>query len=101
MPSDAKTFHMTPGDGVYLPVHAPHMVKNGPDVSISFSITFYTEASERLGDLHSVNSRLRKLHLSPGLPGKKPRSDQLKSSAWRGMRKVNRTGRKLIGRGQA
>lgn len=98
LPSDALTFDLTPGDGVYMPVHAPHMVKNGPEISISFSITFYTEASERLGDLYSVNARLRRLRLNPSLPGTRPRADRVKADLWRGMRSLNRQARGLLGK---
>ncbi len=101
LPADARTFAMKPGDGVYVPVHAPHMVKNGPDVSVSFSITFYTEASEQLGDLYSMNARLRNLKISPSAPGDRPGSDRVKAGMWRGMRSGNRAVRKLTGRSQA
>jgi hypothetical protein len=98
MPADAQSFELNPGDGVYMPVHAPHMVKNGPEISVSFSITFYTEASERLGDLYSVNARLRKLGLKPSHPGQRPGADRLKAGAWAGLRALNRTVRKATGR---
>lgn len=101
LPSDAHTFEMTPGDGVYVPVHAPHMVKNGPQVSVSFSITFYTEASESLGDLHSMNARLRSLKITPSSPGRRPGADKLKASMWRGMRSGNRAVRRVTGRSRA
>lgn len=98
LPSDALTFDLTPGDGVYMPVHAPHMVKNGPEISISFSITFYTEASERLGDLYSVNARLRRLHLNPSIPGTRPRGDRLKADLWRSARSLSRGARQVLGK---
>lgn len=90
MPDDATTFAMRPGDGVYVPPHAPHMVKNGPALSISFSITFYTDEVERLGDLHSINARLRKVGLSPQQPGARPGSDRFKASLWRRARRTSR-----------
>jgi hypothetical protein len=31
---------MPPGDGVYVYPFAPHWVKNGPEPSVSLSITF-------------------------------------------------------------
>lgn len=90
MPADATTFPMASGDGVYVPPHAPHIVKNGPQVSISFSITFYTEAVQRLGDLHSINGRLRRIGLSPAIPGQRPGSDRLKAGLWGQMRRSSR-----------
>lgn len=77
-PDEATTFPMAPGDGVYVPVHAPHLVRNGPSPSISFSITWYTPAVQQAQRLHQVNARLRRLHLSPGMPGRRPRADRLK-----------------------
>src|SRR5690606_33051449 len=42
-----EAFHLAPGEAVYVPVKAPHWVKNGPEVSISFSITWRSEWSYR------------------------------------------------------
>ena len=56
---------MGPGDGVHVPVTAPHWVKNGPEVSVSFSITFQTRASERRGIVYRVNHALRQRGLKP------------------------------------
>lgn len=88
LPADSTTFDMRPGDGVYVPIYAPHVVHNGPDVSISFSITFYTETSERDQSVHSVNARLRRLGLSPKGPGASPRADRVKAGTWGGLRKI-------------
>jgi len=41
--------------------HVPHWVKNGPEVSVSFSITFRTADSERRELLYKANAHLRKL----------------------------------------
>jgi hypothetical protein len=88
LPANAKTYHLTPGEGVYVPPHAPHMVKNGPETSISLSITFYTRDSERAGRVWSVNSRLRRLGLEGKPPGERPASDAFKEAAWAGLRGV-------------
>ena len=40
-------FALEPGQAVYVPVKAPHWVRNGPEVSISFSITWRSEWSYR------------------------------------------------------
>jgi hypothetical protein len=86
-PPDFETFDMGPGDGVYVPLHAPHWVKTFDEVSISFSITFYTRHSEQVTDLHSVNARLRRLHLSPRPPGDRPVGDKAKAAVWRNLRR--------------
>lgn len=85
---ESRTFDMQPRDGVYVPIYAPHVVHNGPEVSISFSITFYTELSEREQAVYSVNARLRKLGLSPSSPGERSGSDRIKAGAWNGLRKA-------------
>ena len=93
LPPQSQTFDMQPGDGVYVPIYAPHVVHNGPAVSISFSITFYTEASEHAQSVYAVNARLRKLGLSPKDPGASKQADRLKAGAWNGLRRVKNAGR--------
>ena len=90
LPAKAQVFDMAPGDGVYIPVHAPHMVRNGPTASISFSITFYTRDVDRAVDVYAINARIRKLGFSPQSPGERPGRDRLKASTWRGLRSVAR-----------
>lgn len=85
-PGESKTFHLEPSDGVYVPVHAPHVVQNGPDVSISFSITFYTDASQRMADVYVLNNHLKRARVPVRPPGERPRSDRIKSDIWRGVR---------------
>ena len=48
------------GDAVHVPVKAPHFVRNGPQVSISFSITWRSRRSIAEGELHSLNAALRR-----------------------------------------
>jgi hypothetical protein len=56
---------LSPGQGVHVPMAVPHWVKNGDDVSVSFSITFRTPACTDRELLYQINSRLRGLGLSP------------------------------------
>ncbi len=86
MPFNATTYAMGPGDGVHIPPQDPHAITNGPDYSISLSTSFYTKRSAEVVDVYAVNSRLRKLRLSPRAPGERAASDRLKAGAWRGMR---------------
>ena len=70
-----------PGDGVYVPVHAPHWVTVPGNVAVSLSITFFTHASEDARVLHRVNGRLRRLGLKPSQIGRRPVADgEAKSS---------------------
>lgn len=89
-PARPRVFEMGPGDGVYVPIHAPHMVHTGKETSISLSITFYTQQSQRIADIWTVNSKLRRLNLSPRPPGERSVADRMKVGAWQGMRKVRR-----------
>jgi JmjC domain len=78
MPSESTLFRLHPGDGVYVPSFMPHWVKNGNEASISLSITFRTEVSERNERVQYVNARLRRLRFSPQPPGQSERADRLK-----------------------
>ncbi len=86
MPHNAEVFAMGPGDGVHIPPQDPHAIKNGPDYSISLSTSFYTKRSAEVVDVYAMNSRLRRLRLSPKAPGESAAADRVKAGAWRGMR---------------
>lgn len=59
-------FKMMPGDGVYIPVSAPHWVKvEEGDFSISFSITYYCDEVYRRDRMFRFNAKLRKMGLKP------------------------------------
>ena len=76
------------GDAILVPVKAPHFVKNGDAVSISFSITWRSERSIAEGELHSLNARLRDWSL-PALPvGSTPEKKLVRRLAYRIMRKL-------------
>src|SRR4051794_9120929 len=85
-----EAFELDPGDGVHVPVTAPHWVKNGPDVSISFSITFQTRASERRGIIYRVNHALRQRGWHPPAVGASPWRDGMKYFGYRVMRRFRR-----------
>ncbi len=59
-------FALAPGLGVHVPLTSPHWVKVGPEASVSFSITFQSEASQRLELAHLANARLRRAGFMPG-----------------------------------
>lgn len=76
------------GDALLVPVKAPHFVKNGDAVSISFSITWRSARSVAEGELHSLNARLRHWSL-PVLPvGSAPEKKLVRRLAYRVMRKL-------------
>ena len=101
LPDQAQTFAMEPGDGVFVPLHAPHVVRNGPDPSISLSVTWNTEASERVALVHAFNSKLRALNLSPSPPGARPGLDRAKAGTWLAARSAARQAKRLGHRARA
>jgi hypothetical protein len=79
----ATSFNLKPGDALHFPVTAPHWVQNCDQVSISFSITFRSEFSERAAKLYYLNSKLRKLGIAPTPPGNVSWRDNLKYGAFK------------------
>jgi hypothetical protein len=86
----ARSYNLEAGDGLHVPVTVPHWVLNGPEVSISFSITFRTRAVERTAIVWGVNSYLRKKGLNPRPPGASVLRDSAKDSAFRALRRLRR-----------
>jgi ribosomal protein L16 Arg81 hydroxylase len=84
-----RAFELTPGTGVHVPLAAPHWVLNGPEVSVSFSITFQTRASLRRKHAHRVNARLRSWGLQPLPVGQSALRDSLKQLAFRINARIN------------
>lgn len=72
-----KAVTLTPGDALHVPIHAPHWVKNGDEVSISFSITFRSDQSRRDVRLHSLNARMRRFGLTPPNVGSRKMRDNI------------------------
>jgi hypothetical protein len=63
--SRAYAAELRPGVGVHCPVTAPHWVQNGPEVSISFSITFRTPRTRRRSLVYQMNGKLRRAGIEP------------------------------------
>ncbi|HKY04190.1 MAG TPA: transcription factor [Blastocatellia bacterium] len=76
--SKAMKFEIAPGAGLHFPATAPHWVENGPEVSISFSITFENAALYRRSIVYTANSRLRKLGVKPAPVGRSALRDSAK-----------------------
>lgn len=73
--SAARVFHLAPGDAVHVPLKAPHAVRNGPEASVSLSVTWRSEMSDREARLRRANRLIRGLGGSPPEPGARPRRD--------------------------
>ncbi|MCZ8323371.1 MAG: transcriptional regulator [Novosphingobium sp.] len=76
------------GEALFVPVMAPHFVRNGPDPSVSLSITWRSEWSFAEADARAFNAMLRRIGLRPQRPGRWPQSNQAKALGWRMMRKL-------------
>jgi len=81
-------FRLEPGEAIYVPVMAPHHVRNGPEPSISLSITWRSEWSFAEADARAFNKLLRKWGLDPAPPGRWPARNRAKSIAWRVLRRL-------------
>lgn len=88
----ARAFPLGPGEAVYVPVMAPHFVKNGPDSSVSLSITWRSEWSYAESEARGFNHLLRQRGLSPRAPGRWPAKNIGKSLAFRTLRKLGLAG---------
>ncbi len=84
-------FPLSPGEALFVPVMAPHFVKNGPSPSVSLSITWRSEWSYRESDARILNAMLRQRGLSPRAPGRFPHQNYAKAYAFRLMRKLGLT----------
>ena len=83
-----QTFRLAEGEAIYVPVMAPHHVKNGPKPSISLSITWRSEWSFAEADARAFNALLRRWGLAPAPPGRWPARNSAKAFAWRLARRI-------------
>jgi len=84
----AWTYELQPGQGLHFPVTNPHWVQNGPEVSVSFSITFRTPDLDRRAGIYRINERMRRMGLSPQPVGAHPKRDWCKYQAYRFLRRL-------------
>lgn len=81
-------FALSPGDALFVPVMAPHFVRNGPGPSVSLSLTWRSEWSFAEADARAFNSLLRRWGLNPRQPGRWPSRNRGKALAWRVWRRL-------------
>jgi oxalate decarboxylase/phosphoglucose isomerase-like protein (cupin superfamily) len=79
---------IVPGQAIYVPVKAPHWVQNGPEVSISLSITWRSDWSYSEADARGFNHMLREAGLAPRNPAPWPSRNLGKSVAYRAITKA-------------
>jgi hypothetical protein len=70
---------------------APHFVQNGPEPSISLSITWRSDWSYEEADARALNKQLRRIGLNPRAPGRWPQRNRAKALGWRVLRKLKGT----------
>ncbi|MCK9540662.1 MAG: cupin-like domain-containing protein [Novosphingobium sp.] len=77
-----------PGEAIHVPVKAPHWVHNGPEPSISLSVTWRSEWSYAEADARAFNHAVRRLGMEPKSPAPWPARNMPKALAWRAIRKM-------------
>ena len=87
--ADGTRHHLTPGKAIFVPVMAPHHVRNGPEPSISLSITWRSDWSFEEADARAFNGWLRKRGITPRAPGRFPARNRAKALAWRVLRRFS------------
>lgn len=62
----SQQYDLSPGDGVFIPASAPHMVENGcKDYTISLTITYMSQENYRIQRIYKMNQLLRKIGFNP------------------------------------
>ncbi len=85
-----QRFDLSPGAGIYVPVMSPHWVQNGPEVSISFSVTWRSAYSYAEAEARGMNAILRRVGFNPASPSRYPARNVAKSTGFRAIRKSRR-----------
>jgi hypothetical protein len=80
-PAREYVFELTAGRGMHQPQNSPHWVQTCGSRSISYAISFETDASRRVGRTRAFNHYQRKLGMPPALPGAYPARDAAKAMA--------------------
>lgn len=81
--ASGKDWPLSPGEALYVPVMSPHFVRNGPQPSVSLSITWRSEWSFAEADARAFNGLLRKFGMKPRPPGRWPDGNRAKALCWR------------------
>ncbi|WP_137681462.1 cupin-like domain-containing protein [Aurantiacibacter suaedae] len=86
--SASNTFRLARGEAIFVPVMAPHFVRNLNAVSLSLSITWRSDWSFAESDARALNKLLRSMGLRPSAPRRWPAQNRAKSLAWRVLRRM-------------
>jgi hypothetical protein len=85
---DGQEFAIGPGEAVFVPVMAPHFVRNGAEPSVSLSITWRSAWSCAEADARACNRVLRRIGVRPRSTARWPARNLAKACAWRVLRKL-------------
>jgi hypothetical protein len=83
-----REFALGPGEALFVPVMAPHFVRNGPEPSVSLSITWRSEWSFAEADARAFNAMLRRAGLKPASTRRWPARNRAKAYGWRLLRRL-------------
>ena len=83
-----QAISLEPGQALYVPVMAPHFVRNGPHSSISLSITWRSNWSYHESGARCFNALLRRYGMTPAAPRRWPGSNRGKDIAYNLYRRV-------------
>jgi hypothetical protein len=86
-----EPYALAAGEALHIPVKAPHWVENGPEVSVSLSVTWRSEWSFAEADAHAFNRVLRRLGVEPRRPAPFPAQNRAKALSYRLIRRVGRS----------
>jgi hypothetical protein len=88
MAAGGTDWTLSPGEALFVPLMAPHYVRNNDEVSISLSVTWRSDWSFGEADTRAFNALLRQAGLSPRRPGRWPKQNRAKAYVWRALRKI-------------
>lgn len=88
MANGGTAWPLSPGEALFVPVMAPHHVKNGPAVAVSLSITWRSDWSFAEADARAFNGVLRRIGFAPKAPHRFPAQNKVKAYAWRVLTKL-------------
>lgn len=91
---NAAHFALDPGEGVHIPSHGAHWVRNGGSVSVSLSLNF-EHPNWLHRDLHRANHYLRRFGLTPRPQGASPVADRVKALGFGAMDRTRTAIRRL------
>lgn len=88
MDAGGTGYSIAANQAVFIPYMAPHYVANGPEVSVSFSLTWGTRWTFAESEARNFNRLVRRVGLAPRAPARWPATNRPKSYAYRLIRRL-------------